>query len=65
MPERAGASAGERAGWALVVTLGITETISYGVVYYAFTVFITPMEAELGWSRTALTGAFSLALLFS
>lgn len=65
MRERGGASERERQGWALVVTLGITETISYGVLYYAFTVFITPMETELGWSRTALTGAFSLALLLS
>lgn len=51
--------------WALVLTLGLTETTSYGVLYYAFTVFITPMQAELGWSRSALTGAFSLALLIS
>lgn len=63
--KRADISAGERQGWPLVATLGLTETISYGVLYYAFTVFITPMEAELGWSRTALTGAFSLALLLS
>lgn len=54
-----------RRDWALVVTLGVTETISYGVLIYAFTVFITPMETELGWSRSALTGAFSLALLLS
>jgi MFS family permease len=51
--------------WALVVALGVTETTSYGVLYYAFTVFLTPMQAELGWSRSALTGAFSLALLLS
>lgn len=50
-------------GWYLAVTLAITETISWGIIYYAFTVFITPMESELGWTRTELTGAFSLALL--
>src|SRR5207302_4070895 len=33
-------------GWTLVLTLGITETISWGVLYYAFTVFIAPMQAE-------------------
>jgi MFS family permease len=49
----------------LVVTLAVTETVSFGVLYYAFTVFITPMQAELGWSRAALTGAFSLAQLVS
>ncbi len=52
-------------GWVLVLALGITETTSWGILYYAFAVFVTPMEAELGWSRAALTGAFSVALLLS
>ena len=50
-------------GWIITITLAVTETISWGIVYYAFTVFITPMEVELGWSRAELTGGFSLALL--
>lgn len=50
-------------GWYIALTLAVTETISWGIIYYAFTVFITPMEAELGWSRAQLTGGFSLALL--
>jgi MFS family permease len=52
-------------GWWLMVTLGVTETISWGVLYYAFTVYLAPMEAELGWSRGEMTGAFSLALLLA
>src|SRR5688572_19298616 len=52
-------------GWVLVAALGVTETVSWGILYYAFTVFLQPMEAELGWSRAALTGAFSLAVLVS
>ena len=52
-------------GWVLVGALGITEIISWGVLYYAFSVFLTPMEADLGWSRGATTGAFSLALVLS
>jgi MFS family permease len=52
-------------GWVLVGALALTETISYGILAYAFPVFLGPMEAELGWSRTALTGAFSLAMLIS
>ncbi|HSF32842.1 MAG TPA: MFS transporter [Candidatus Tectomicrobia bacterium] len=52
-------------GWVLVLTLSLTETTSWGILYYAFTVFLTPMQQELGWSRAALTGAFSLALLTS
>jgi MFS family permease len=50
-------------GWILVVTLAITQTVSWGIIYYAFTVFIVPMERELGWTRAELSGAFSLALV--
>lgn len=49
--------------WRLVLTLGFTETISWGILYYAFSVLIGPMQAELGWSRAELTGAFSVAIL--
>jgi MFS family permease len=52
-------------GWVMVLTLALTETTSWGILYYAFTVFLTPMQEELGWSRAAMTGAFSLALLLS
>lgn len=52
-------------GWILVAVLAVTETVSYGVLQYAFPVFLAPMQAELGWSRTAMTGAFSLASLVS
>ena len=52
-------------GWYITVTLAITETISWGIMYYAFSVFLAPMETDLGWSRTELTGAFSLALLIA
>ena len=43
----------------------MTEVISWGVLYYAFSVFLTPMETDLGWSRAETTGAFSLALVLS
>jgi MFS family permease len=50
-------------GWVLVVTLGITETISWGILHYAFTVYLGPMEADLGWTRGDMAGAYSLSLL--
>lgn len=50
-------------GWVLVGVLGVTATVSYGILTYAFTVFIAPMQAELGWSKAEITGAFSLATL--
>ena len=52
-------------GWWIVGALAVTEPVSWGVQYYALTVFLRPMEEELGWSRSQLTGAFSLALLVS
>jgi sugar phosphate permease len=52
-------------GWAIVATLAITETVSYGILYYAFSIFIDPMRAEFGWSSSTITGAFSVALLIS
>jgi MFS family permease len=54
-----------RRAWGIVAALGITETVSWGVVYYAFAAFLVPMERALGYSATQLTGAFSMALLIA
>jgi MFS family permease len=48
-------------GWIMLIGVSITEVVSWGILYYAFTVFVAPMQAELGWSRVAVTGANSLA----
>ena len=49
-------------GWVLAVVLGACETVSWGVLYYAFSVLIAPTTAELGWSRAAVSGpAFATA----
>ena len=52
-------------GWVIAGTLAVTEVTSWGVLYYAFAVFLVPMQAELGWSKTAITGAYSMGLLVS
>jgi MFS family permease len=52
-------------GWGIVGALSITETVSWGILYYAFAVFLIPMQRELGFSTAELAGAFSLALLVS
>jgi len=51
--------------WAIVGALSITETVSWGILYYAFAVFLVPMQRDLGYSTAQLTGAFSAALLVS
>ena len=49
----------------MVSTLSVTETITWGILYYAFGVLLAPMEREMGWSRAQSTAAFSLALLLA
>ena len=50
-------------GWRIAWALALSQTVGYGVLYYAFGVFVKPMEAELGWSRSQTSLAFTLALL--
>jgi hypothetical protein len=50
-------------GWRIVGTLAVTETVSWGILYYAFAVFQVPMRAELGFSAATTAGAFSVAVL--
>ena len=52
-------------GWTIAWTFALTETISWGILYYAFSVFLVPMQRDLGWSAAAITGAYSLATLVS
>ena len=40
----------------------MTETVSWGIVYYGFPVFLQAMERDLRASRVAVTGALSVAL---
>ena len=49
----------------LVWPLSFGQFVSWGAVYYSFTLFLEPMEAELGVARTDLTGALTLGLLIS
>jgi len=51
------------APWRLVWTLAVTEIVSWGSLYYAFSVLLVPMERDLGWDRDTLVGAFSLGML--
>ena len=63
--ERPGPPAWRTRAWGIVGALSVTETVSWGILYYAFAVFLLPMQHELGYSAAQLTGAFSLALLVS
>ncbi|CAA9475965.1 MAG: hypothetical protein AVDCRST_MAG38-1668 [uncultured Solirubrobacteraceae bacterium] len=52
-------------GWGITAALSVTETVSYGVLYYAFTAFLVPMRDDLGLATAEVTGALSLAILVS
>ena len=46
----------------MVWALSVTETVSYGVLYYSFAVFLVPMREELDASTAQLSAALTLAM---
>lgn len=48
-----------RDAWAL----GVVELVCWGVLVYAFSVFLPAMHRDLGWSQVLLTSAYSLSVL--
>lgn len=52
-------------GWWMVAGLCVTELLSWGVLVYAFSVFVVPMHAELGWSAAELNGAYTTGVVVS
>jgi MFS family permease len=65
-PTTAKRSDGER-GHGTVATwaLAVAQLVSWGSIYYAFSLFVVPMEGAMGWSRTATNAALSVGLLIS
>lgn len=47
--------------WALAVA----QLVSWGSIYYAFPLFVVPMEGAMGWTRTTTNAALSVGLLIS
>ena len=45
-----------------VGALAIGQLLTWAALYYAFASFVLPMQAELGWSRPMLMGAYTLGL---
>src|SRR5215813_6346385 len=52
-----------RNSWVMVWTMAVAQIISWGTLFYAFSLFVVPMQESLGWSRPLLNGALSLGLL--
>ncbi len=49
----------------IVWPLAVAETIVWAALYYSFPALLLEWEKDLGWSKTELTGALTLALLVS
>ena len=47
--------------WWLVIAGCITHAVNTGFCYFGMSAFFPSFEREFGWSRTAISGAFSLA----
>ena len=54
-----------RLPWRLIASLSAAQVVSWGSLIYAFTLFIEPMNRELGWSKEALSAAYALGLMAS
>jgi len=52
-------------GWPLLWALATAQVVSWGSIYYGFSLFVVPMEAELGWSKAEINGALTIGLLTS
>ncbi len=50
-------------GWIMLVAVSITEVISWGILYYAYSVFILPMARDFGVESLTIATGFTVALL--
>jgi predicted MFS family arabinose efflux permease len=64
-PSPTGTGSGDRSGVPrrLVAALAITQTVGYGVLYYAFSALLGPMSRDLGISTATAAGALTTAVL--
>ena len=46
-------------GWLVAAVVFLAFTLTVGITQYAFGVFVTELEADLGWSRAEITAAVS------
>ncbi len=49
--------------WRIVQLLAFTQIVSWGSLYYAFTIIAGDIQRELGWRTEIVFGAFSWSLL--
>ena len=47
---------------ATVAALAVGQILNWAALYYAFSSFVLPMQASLGWGKPTLMGAYTLGL---
>jgi len=47
---------------ATVTALALGQVLAWAVLFYGFSSFVLPMQADLGWERSLLMGAYTLGL---
>ncbi|MGW3353394.1 MFS transporter [Nonomuraea rubra] len=52
-------------GWRVVAALAVTQTVGYGVLYYAFSVFLAPMARDLHATHAEIAAALTLSVLIA
>ncbi|MFC3125022.1 MFS transporter [Pseudoroseomonas globiformis] len=57
------AEAAPAGAWRAAAALACTQTVHWGSLFYAFSVLMPEVSAEMGWSRGTVVGAFSAGLL--
>ena len=50
-------------GWRIVATCFVVNFFVFGISVNTFTVYVKPLEADLGWSRAQISMAITLAAL--
>lgn len=48
-------------GWWVVIAGALAHAVTTGLGYFGLSTYFPSLEREFGWSRTAISGAFSLA----
>ncbi len=54
-----------RALWIAVLPLAVAETLVWAAFYYSFPALLPAWEADLGWGRAGISGAFTGALILT
>lgn len=49
--------------WSAILPLAVAETLLWAGLYYAFAALLPAWEADLGWSRGEISGAFTASLV--